>query len=65
MNKIINTIKKWLPIIKNILYIAIAITILYFVVQLLTKTRGISTDFKAQLDSLQKVTIALQKQQKS
>jgi len=65
MNKTINTIKNWLPIIKIIQYIAIVIIILYFAIQLLTTKREISSDFKAQLDSLQKVTVALQKQQKS
>lgn len=65
MNKTINTIKNWLPIVKIIQYIAIVIIILYFVIQLLTTKREISSDFKAQLDSLQKVTVALQKQQKS
>ena len=65
MNKISNTIKNWLPIVKIIQYIAIVIIILYFVIQLLTTKREISSDFKAQLDSLQKVTVALQKQQKS
>ena len=65
MNKTINTIKNWRPIIKIIQYIAIVIIILYFAIQLLTTKREISSDFKAQLDSLQKVTVALQKQQKS
>jgi hypothetical protein len=65
VNKISNTIKNWLPIVKIIQYIAIVIIILYFVIQLLTTKREISSDFKAQLDSLQKVTVALQKQQKS
>jgi hypothetical protein len=65
MNKITNTIKNWMPIIKIIQYIAIVIIILYFAIQLLTTKREISSDFKAQLDSLQKVTVALQKQQKS
>ena len=54
-----------MPIIKIIQYIAIVIIILYFAIQLLTTKREISSDFKAQLDSLQKVTVALQKQQKS
>jgi cell division protein FtsB len=65
MNKTINTIKNWLPIVKIIQYIAIVIIILYFAIQLLTTKREISSNFKAQLDSLQKVTVALQKQQKS
>lgn len=65
MNKTINTIKNWLPIVKIIQYIAIGIIVLYFAIQLLTTNREISSDFKAQLDSLQKVTVALQKQQKS
>jgi hypothetical protein len=65
MNKTINTIKNWLPIVKIIQYIAIVIIVLYFAIQLLTSKREISGDFKAQLDSLQKVTVALQKQQKS
>jgi hypothetical protein len=65
MNKTINTIKNWLPIVKIIQYIAIVIIILYFAIQLLTVKREISSDFKAQLDSLQKVTVTLQKQQKS
>ncbi len=54
-----------MPIIKIIQYIAIVIIILYFAIQLLTTKREISSDFKAQLDSLQKVTITLQKQQRS
>jgi hypothetical protein len=65
MNKIVNTINNWLPIVKIIQYIAIVIIILYFAIQLLTVKREISSDFKAQLDSLQKVTVTLQKQQKS
>ena len=65
MNKTINTIKNWLPIVKIIQYIAIVIIVLYSAIQLLTSKREISGDFKAQLDSLQKVTVALQKQQKS
>ena len=65
MNKTINTIKNWLPIVKIIQYIAIGIIVLYFAIQLLTTNREISSDFKAQLDSLQKVTVTLQKQQKS
>jgi hypothetical protein len=65
MNKTINTIKNWLPIVKIIQYIAIVIIVLYFAIQLLTSKIEISGDFKAQLDSLQKVTVALQKQQKS
>ena len=65
MNRVLNTIKNWLPIVKIIQYIAIVIIILYFAIQLLTTKREISSDFKAQLDTLQKVTIALQKQQTS
>lgn len=65
MNRVLNTIKNWLHIIKIIQYIAIVIIILYFAIQLLTVKREISSDFKAQLDTLQKVTIALQKQQTS
>lgn len=65
MSKTSNTIKNWLPIVKIFSYIALGIVILYFAIQLLTTKREISSDFKAQLDSLQKVTIALQKQQKS
>ena len=65
MNRVLNTIKNWLPIVKIIQYIAIVIIILYFAIQLLTVKREISSDFKAQLDTLQKVTIALQKQQTS
>lgn len=65
MNKTINTIKNWLPIVKIIQYIAIVIIVLYFAIQLFTTNREISSDFKAQLDSLQKVTVTLQKQQKS
>jgi hypothetical protein len=65
MNKVFETIKNWLPIVKIIQYIAIVIIILYFAIQLLTVKREISSDFKAQLDTLQKVTIALQKQQTS
>lgn len=65
MNKVLNTIKNWLPIVKIVSYIALGIILLYFAIQLLTTKREISSDFKAQLDSLQKVTVALQKQQKS
>jgi vacuolar-type H+-ATPase subunit I/STV1 len=65
MNKVLNTIKNWLPIVKIVSYIALGIIVLYFSIQLLTTKREISSDFKAQLDSLQKVTVALQKQQKS
>lgn len=65
MNKVLNTIKNWLPIVKIVSYIALGIIVLYFAIQLLTTKREISSDFKAQLDSLQKVTVALQKQQKS
>jgi peptidoglycan hydrolase CwlO-like protein len=46
-------------------YIAIVIIVLYFAIQLFTTNKEISSDFKAQLDSLQKVTVTLQKQQKS
>jgi len=65
MNKVLATIKNWMPIIKIMQYIAVVIVILYLSIQLLTTKREISSDFKAQLDSLQKVTVALQKQQKS
>jgi vacuolar-type H+-ATPase subunit I/STV1 len=65
MKKVLTTIKNWLPIVKIIQYIAIVIVLLYFAIQLLTTNREISSNFKAQLDSLQKVTVALQKQQKS
>jgi hypothetical protein len=65
MNKVLITINNWMPIIKIIQYIAVVIVILYLLIQLLTTKREISSDFKAQLDSLQKVTVALQKQQKS
>ena len=65
MNKIFETIKNWLPFVKIIQYIAVVIIVLYFAIQLLTTNREISINFKAQLDSLQKVTITLQKQQKS
>lgn len=65
MNKISETIKNWLPIVKIIQYITIVIIVLYFAIQLFTTNREISSDFKAQLDSLQKVTVTLQKQQKS
>ena len=65
MNKVSTTIKNWLPIVKIIQYIAIGIIVLYFAIQLLTTNREISSDFKAQLDSLQKVTVTLQKKQKS
>jgi vacuolar-type H+-ATPase subunit I/STV1 len=65
MDKLLHTIKNWLPIVKIVSYIALGIVVLYFAIQLLTTKREISSDFKAQLDSLQKVTIALQKQQKS
>jgi hypothetical protein len=59
------TIEKKLSILKIIQYIAVVIVILYFLIQLLTIKREISVDFKNKLDSLQKVTITLQKQQKS
>ena len=65
MKKVLTTIKNWMPIIKIMQYIAVVIVILYFSIQLLTTKREISIDFKAQLNSLQKVTVALQKQQKS
>jgi hypothetical protein len=65
MKKVLATVNNWMPIIKIMQYIAVVIVILYFVIQLLTTKREISSDFKAQLDSLQKVTVALQKQQKS
>jgi hypothetical protein len=65
MKKVSTTINNYLPIVKYIVYIAIVIIILYFSIQLLTSKKEISSDFKAQLDSLQKVTVALQKQQKS
>jgi vacuolar-type H+-ATPase subunit I/STV1 len=65
VNKISETIKNWLPIVKIIQYITIVIIVLYFAIQLFTTNREISSDFKAQLDSLQKVTVTLQKQQKS
>ena len=64
MSYILTTEKK-LSIFKIIQYIAVVIVILYFLIQLLTIKREISVDFKAQLDSLQKVTVILQKQQKS
>lgn len=60
-----NTKNNWLSIFKIIQYIAVVIVILYFLIQLLTIKKEISVDFKAQLDSLQKVTVTLQKQQKS
>lgn len=64
MSYILTTEKK-ISIFKIIQYIAVVIVILYFLIQLLTIKREISVDFKAQLDSLQKVTVTLQKQQKS
>jgi len=60
-----STIEKKLSILKIIQYIAVVIVILYFLIQLLTIKREISVDFKNKLDSLQKVTVTLQKQQKS
>jgi vacuolar-type H+-ATPase subunit I/STV1 len=60
-----NTKNNWLSIFKIIQYIAVVIIVLYFAIQLLTTNREISINFKAQLDSLQKVTVTLQKQQKS
>jgi hypothetical protein len=60
-----STIEKKLSILKIIQYIAVVIVILYFLIQLLTIKKEISVNFKAQLDSLQKVTVTLQKQQKS
>jgi hypothetical protein len=60
-----STIEKKLSILKIIQYIAVVIVILYFLIQLITIKREISVDFKNQLDSLQKVTVTLQKQQKS
>lgn len=65
MNKIFETIKNWLPFVKIIQYIAVVIIVLYFAIQLLTTNREISINFKAQLDSLQKVTVTLKKQQKT
>ena len=65
MKKVLATVNNWMPIIKIMQYIAIVIIILYFAIQLLTTKKEISSNFKAQLDSLQKVTVALQKQQKS
>ena len=65
MNKVLATTKNWMPIIKIMQYIAVGIIILYLSIQLFTTKREISSNFKAQLDSLQKVTVALQKQQKS
>jgi vacuolar-type H+-ATPase subunit I/STV1 len=64
MSHILTTEKK-LSIFKIIQYIAVVLVIVYFLIQLLTIKRKISVDFKAQLDSLQKVTVILQKQQKS
>lgn len=64
MSYILTTEKK-ISIFKIIQYIAVVIVILYFLIQLLTIKREISVDFKAQLDSLQKVTVTLQKKQKS
>ena len=61
----IPTAEKKLAIFKIIQYIAVVIVLLYFAIQLLTTNKEISSNFKAQLDSLQKVTVALQKQQKS
>lgn len=60
-----STIEKKLSILKIIQYIAVVIVILYFLIQLITIKREISVDFKNKLDSLQKVTVTLQKQQKS
>lgn len=65
MNKVLATTKNWMPIVKIMQYIAVGIIILYLSIQLFTTKREISSNFKAQLDSLQKVTVALQKQQKS
>jgi len=65
VNKIFETIKNWLPFVKIIQYIAVVIIVLYFAIQLLTTNREISINFKAQLDSLQKVTVTLKKQQKT
>lgn len=65
MKKVLATTKNWMPIIKIMQYIAVGIIILYLSIQLFTTKREISSNFKAQLDSLQKVTVALQKQQKS
>ena len=61
----IPTVEKKLAIFKIIQYIAVVIVLLYFAIQLLTTNKEISSNFKAQLDSLQKVTVTLQKQQKS
>lgn len=61
----IPTIEKKISIFKIMQYIAVGIIILYLSIQLFTTKREISSNFKAQLDSLQKVTVALQKQQKS
>jgi hypothetical protein len=61
----IPTAEKKLAIFKIIQYIAVVIVLLYFAIQLLTTNKEISSNFKAQLDSLQKVTVTLQKQQKS
>ena len=61
----IPTAEKKLAIFKIIQYIAVVIVLLYFSIQLLTTNKEISSNFKAQLDSLQKVTVTLQKQQKS
>ena len=61
----IPTIEKKISIFKIMQYIAVGIIILYLSIQLFTTKRVISSNFKAQLDSLQKVTVALQKQQKS
>ena len=65
MKKVLTTTKNWIPIVKIMQYIALGIIILYLSIQLFTTKREISSNFKAQLDSLQKVTVALQKQQKS
>ena len=65
MNKVLATTKNWMPIVKIMQYIAVGIIILYLSIQLFTTKREISSNFKAQLDSLQKVTVTLQKQQKS
>lgn len=63
MKKVLATTNNTLPIVKNIAYIALAIIVLYFAIQILTSKPKLPIDIQNKLDSLELVTKTLVKQQ--
>ena len=64
MSIISNTVKNKYNTIKNVLYIAIGLVALYYLILLITPKPDISPEFKAKLESLSKITDSLVKKQK-